>query len=44
MGQCTSGVTWGRPSGRAVDTQNTPAFSSTRRTFAHGVAVAFGLL
>jgi hypothetical protein len=40
----TSGVTWGRPSGRTVDTQNTPDRSRARRAVAHGVAVAFGLL
>src|SRR5580658_1940357 len=38
------GVTWGRPSARTVEIQNTWADSSTRRVSSHSVATAPGAL
>src|ERR1700686_3986803 len=40
----TSGVTWGRPSARTVEIQNSSAVSSTRRVSSHPVATASGSL
>src|SRR3984893_7394149 len=40
----TSGVTWGRPSARTVETQNSSAVSSTRRVSSQPVATVSGSL